>query len=792
MTDTILRYRYSLKALALFILALILTSVDARAENNPSDVKFSVSGTVRDKQNGESLIGATVFVQELKTGSVSDLYGNYSITLPPGTYTLRFSFIGYQSVVRKIDLNKNEHINVELEPVTAELQEVEIKSEKANANVTMPEMSSFRMDIKTIERIPALMGEVDILKVLQLLPGVQQVSEGGSGFSVRGGAPDQNLILLDEATVYNASHLMGFFSVFNNDAIRDVKLYKGDIPPNYGGRLSSVLDVRMNEGNSKKLEINGGIGLIASRLTVEGPIVKDKISFIVSARRTYADLFLALSNNKDLKDNKLYFYDLNAKINYQIDDKNHIFLSGYFGRDVFKNGFARTNWGNGTGTFRWNHLFSQKLFSNYTVVYSSYQYFIGTPTGETNSFEWNSFLHDVGLKGDFSYYINTKNTLKFGFSSIYHMIDPGEAKGIGDQTVFTEVKVPHSYSLESGIYVGNEQKILTKFILKYGLRVSMLNNIGPGTVFVYDSEYNAIDSITYPSGDIYNTYVGLEPRVGLLYEFNQKSSVKASYSRTYQYLQLAQNTAIGTPLDIWFPASPNISPQRGDQVAAGYFRNFFNNTFEASVEIYYKWMDQVIDFKDYAQLLLNNKLEGEVRTGKGWSYGAEFLVKFNKKKVSGWVSYTYSRSFRQIDAINNGNKYPAPYDKPNSISIVGNYQISKRMYVSANWVYATGNPVTFPTGRAVIGGKVVPIYSDRNAYRYQDYNRLDLSYTFTSKDKPGGKFTWDINFSVYNVYNRHNTWTINFVQDNENPDVTYAEKVYLFGIIPSVTFNFHL
>jgi hypothetical protein len=737
-------------------------------------------------------VGATIFVRELKTGAVSDVYGNYSLTLNEGNYTLVYSYIGYMTIVKSIELNKDLKISLELDPQEHQLKEVEITSEKNDKNVVKPEMSTFRMDIKTIQRIPALMGEVDVIKAIQLLPGVQSVGEGSSGFSVRGGAPDQNLILLDEATVYNASHLMGFFSVFNNDAIKDVKLYKGDIPANYGGRLASVLDVRMNEGNSKKFEVNGGIGIIASRLTVEGPIVKDRSSFVVSGRRTYADIFLPLSSNKALQNNRLYFYDLNAKINYRINDNNQVFLSGYFGRDVFKNSFAGMKWGNETATIRWNHLFTKKLFSNFSFIYSNYLYNLGTPAGTNNSFDWTSNLRDLGVKADFSYYMNTKNTIKFGASVIYHMFNPGEAKGIGDETVFADVKVPNSYAYETGVYGTNEQKIGEHFTIKYGLRFSMFQNTGPGTVFEYDDAYKAVDSVVYGKGVLYNTYVGLEPRLGLLYDFDSKQSVKASYARTDQYLQLAQNSTVGTPLDIWFPSSPNVKPQIADQLAVGYFRNFRRNTIETSVEGYYKWMRNVVDFKDFAQLLLNNKLEGEIRTGKAWSYGVEFLVRLNEEKINGWVSYTYSRTFRQINEINNNNPYPAPYDKPNNISIVLNYVISKRFTVSANWVYATGAPVTFPTGRAEIGGKIVPIYSDRNQYRYQDYHRLDLSVSFFSKQKPGRKFNWDLNFSLYNAYNRHNTWSINFTQDNINPDVTYAEKVYLFGIIPSVTFNFHL
>ena len=775
----------------LFFGIFLLLNFSVLSDPLDKPIRHSISGKITDKHSGEALVGATVFVRELKTGAVSDFYGNYSITLNTGNYSLLYSYVGYKTVEKSIELNADIKINIELEPLLHDLKEVEITSEKNDKNVVKTEMSTFRMDIKTIQRIPALFGEVDVIKAIQMLPGVQSVGEGSSGFSVRGGAPDQNLILLDEATVYNASHLMGFFSVFNNDAIKDVKLYKGDIPANYGGRLASVLDIRMNEGNSKKFEVNGGIGLIASRLTVEGPILKDRCSFVVSGRRTYADIFLPLSSNKALHNNKLYFYDLNAKINYKINDNNQIFLSGYFGRDVFKNGFAAMKWGNETATVRWNHLFTKQLFSNFSFIYSNYLYNLGTPAGNNNSFDWTSNLRDLGIKGDFSYYLNTKNTIRFGASVIYHMFNPGNAKGIGDQTVVTNVKVPNNYGFETGVYGSNEQKFGDHFTVKYGLRLSMFQNTGPGTVFHYDSAYNAIDSSVYKAGVLYNTYAGLEPRLGLLYDFNSKHSIKASYARTYQYLQLAQNSTVGTPLDIWFPASPNIKPQIADQVAVGYFRNFRRNTIETSVETYYKWMQHVVDFKDFADLLLNNKLEGEIRTGKAWSYGVEFLVRLNEAKVNGWVSYTYSRTFRQINEINGGSPYPAPYDKPNNISVVLNYVISKRFTVSANWVYATGAPVTFPTGRAEIGGKIVPIYSDRNQYRYQDYHRLDVSLSFYSKEKPGRKFNWDLNFSVYNAYNRHNTWSINFTQDNINPDVTYAEKVYLFGIIPSVTFNFH-
>ena len=778
---------YRIALLIPIILILTLFSASAQKEKLKT---YTIKGKITDGQNGESLIGATIFISETSTGTVSDLYGNFSISLTQGQYSITVSYIGYGSVKKTITLDKDITLNLELSIKQQTLKEVEITSEKDDHNVVRPEMSTFKMDIKTIQSIPALFGEVDIIKAIQMLPGVQSVSEGSSGFSVRGGASDQNLILLDGATVYNASHMLGFFSVFNNDAIKDVKLYKGDIPAAYGGRLSSVLDIHMDDGNSKRFEVNGGIGLISSRLTVEGPIDKDKCSFIVSGRRTYADLYLPLSSTVALRNNKLYFYDLNAKINYKIGENDQIFLSGYFGRDVFKNQFAGMQWGNGTGSVRWNHLFTNKLFSNFSVVYSDYRYLIDGGTTDVSGFQWNASLKDIGVKGDFSYFLNPNNTIRFGVSSTYHMIDPGVAKGTGN-SIFNQLSVPKNYALETGLYADNEEKFGHHLTVKYGLRLSIFQNIGPGTTYQYNSEFITTGSTVHKSGDFFNTYYGLEPRLGLLYEFNEKSSIKASYARTNQYLQLAQNSTVGTPLDIWFPSSPNVKPQLCDQVAMGYFRNLRHNTIETSCELYYKWMQHVIDFKDFAQLLLNDSLEGQLRTGKAWSYGAEFLVRLNEKKLNGWVSYTYSRVFREIPLINNGKTYPAPYDKPNNVAVVLNYRISKRWMVSANWVYATGNPLTFPIGRADVGGKIIPIYSDRNAYRYQSYHRLDISATLYSKPKAGKKFTWDLNASIYNVYDRHNTWSIEFTQDNINPNVTNAEKVYLFGIIPSLTFNFH-
>lgn len=762
----------------------------AVGESDPSVKRYTVSGHVKDAETGEDLFGASVLVVEIGTGSVTNEYGFYSVSLLKGQYSLRFSYTGYKSQVYKVTVEKDILLDIQLTPLSETLKEIEIKADRTDANVKAPEMSIVKMDVKTINKIPALMGEVDIIKAIQLLPGIQSVSEGSSGFSVRGGSPDQNLILLDEATVYNPSHFLGFFSVFNNDAIKDVKLYKGDLPAQYGGRLASVLDVRMKDGNQKKFSGTGGIGLISSRLTLEGPVIEDRTSFIVSGRRTYADLFLPLSKNEGVQDNRLYFYDVNAKINHTFNENNRIYLSGYFGRDIFKNPFANMKLGNSTATARWNHLFSQRLFSNFTTIYSRYEYGLGAANeDEPNSFLWTSKLQDFQVKGDFTFYPSTNHTLRFGFSSTLHIFDPGKAKGTGEESLFTEYALDRTHALESGVYISNDQDIGSRLTLKYGLRFSLFQNVGPVTVYRYDQNFKLADSSKYSPGDFYHTYSGLEPRLGMIYVLDEVSSIKSSYSHTYQYLQLAQNSTAGTPLDIWFAAGPNVKPQVADQVAAGYFRNLRRNTIETSVEVYYKSMRNAIDFKDHAALLLNKQLEGELRFGKAWAYGIELMITVPEGRLNGWVSYTYSRTYRKFKDINDEKAYPAPYDSPHDVSIVMNFEASQRISLSANWIYSTGKPVTFPTGRAVIDGAIVPIYSDRNAYRIKDYHRLDLSVTLHQKPNDH-RFKWDLIFSVYNAYNRHNTWAINFVQDAQNPYKTYAEMTYLFGVIPAVTFNF--
>nr|WP_321453238.1 TonB-dependent receptor [uncultured Carboxylicivirga sp.] len=751
---------------------------------------FTISGTLKDATTGEALIGATIYIKETQGGNITNVYGFYSISLPAGNYHLVYAYLGYNSIEKEISHSQNQVINLELSPASESIDEIVVTSQRKDANVREPQMGVEKLQSKTIKNVPVLMGETDLVKVVQLLPGVSPTSEGSSGFSVRGGNPDQNLILLDEASVYNAGHLMGFFSVFNNDAVKDVKLYKGDIPASNGGRLSSLLDIRMKDGNSKKFTGTGGIGTISSRLTLEGPIVQDKTSFIVSGRRTYVDLFLPLSSDEAIKDNRLYFYDFNAKVNHTINENNRIYLSGYFGRDVFKNDFSKMDFGNKTVTARWNHIFSPKLFSNFTLIGSQYDYALGTVDSGADSFEWESSLYDLSAKVDFDYYINPENTVEFGAQSIFREILPGLARGTDENSLYNEIKVPENRSLEHALYVQNTQKISDWLVLKYGLRWSIFQNIGAGTQYYYDENHEFTNSEHYKTGEVYNTYNGIEPRLGASFILNPTSSIKASYNRTYQYLHLASNSSSGTPLDVWFPSSPNVKPQKADQFSIGYFRNFSDNTIETSIEGFYKKMDNSIDFKDHPDLLLNEYLEGELRFGDAEAYGMEFMLRFNRPKWNGWISYTLSRVERTIPEINDGKSYLSPYDHTHDCSIVLNRKLSERTSLSANWVFYTGSPATYPVGRYEVGGDIIPLYSERNSERMPDYHRLDLSLTLSGKHKENRRWQGEWVFSVYNAYGRKNAWAINFVRDDDDPSITKAQKTYLFSIIPSVTYNF--
>lgn len=770
------------KKISLLILILSLVTPGWAAS------KHTISGYVRD-QHGEELIGANVFVSELAVGTISNTYGFFSLTLPEGSYTLVFNYLGYQDQAKKVELTGNVKMDISLEMASEQIEEVEISSTRRDVNVKQVEMSSTKLQMAEIKRMPVLMGEVDVLKSIQLLPGVQSGVEGSSGFYVRGGNVDQNLILLDDAPVYNASHLAGFFSVFNGDAIKDVKLLKGGIPAEYGGRLSSVVDIKMKEGNSSKIKTEGGIGIISSRLMVEGPVYDGISTFMVAGRRTYADLLLLASRDTMVKESKLYFYDLNAKINLRINDNNRIYLSNYFGRDVV--GFSdvfRMEYGNATTTLRWNHLFSDRLFMDVRGIYSNYTYIMGAEDNIT-TFDWESHIVDYDVNADITYFLNPSNTIKFGGGAILHDFKPGTVTGSID-TVELDYILPDNYALEYNIFIQNEQKITSRLSAQYGLRYSIFQNVGPADYFSFNGqnpqEYTITDTLSAARFGVFNTYSGFEPRLGFRYSLDANSSVKASYQRTYQYLHLATNTTAATPIDVWFPSSPNTKPQRADQYAVGYFRNFFGDKLEASVEVYYKDFNNVIDFKDHAQLLINDKMEAEIRTGYGWSYGAEFMLRKQVGSFTGWISYTLSKTERRIPEVNWGKVFNAPYDKPHNISVVLSYDVSKRLNVSANWVYSTAPPRTFPTGRWEYGNMVNPAFSDRNSVRIFDYHRLDVSATYSM----GKKLNHSLNLSAYNAYNRKNPYSIKFQQNEVESLTTEAYMMYLFGIVPSITYNF--
>ena len=762
---------------------------------------YTISGNIKDSSDGEDLTGANVLVKELKgIGATTNIYGYYSLSLPKGEYTIIYSFIGMKDIAFKVNLTKNIRKDIELGAGAEQLDEVVITGEKENKNVTSNDIGVSSLNMKEIEMIPVLMGEQDIMKTLQLMPGVKSAGEGGSGFYVRGGGADQNLILLDDAPVYNASHMLGFFSVFNSDAIKDVKLYKGAAPAEFGGRLSSVMDIKMKEGNSKRLAVSGGIGLISSRLTIEAPIVKNKGSFIISGRRTYADMFLKMSSDKRLNQSQLYFYDLNLKANYRIGANDRIFLSGYFGRDKFgfsdKFGF---DWGNKTGTLRWNHIFNEKLFSNTTFIYSDYNYVINIQDGLVKI---GSDIQDFNFKQNFDYFLNNKNKIKIGGNVIHHTFKPGDidvASGAG----FNSSSIENRYSVESAVYLLNEQKIGTKLTINYGLRYTNFSQLGPGDMFSYNNYGDIIDTTSYGKKDVVVSYNGLAPRILANYVINKNSSVKASLSRNYQYLHMLSNSTAGTPLDVWMPSSNNIKPEIADQIALGYFRNFKDNLFEFSTEIYYKKIQNALDYKTGAQVTLNEAAEGQLLFGEGRAYGIELFFKKRKGKFTGWISYTLAKSEIKLDEINNANWYPTHQDRTHDISVVGMYQINQRWNVSGSWVYYTGNAVTFPSGKYEMDGQVFNLYTERNGYRMPNYHRMDIGVTLKGKDfkyllnpdtgekkKVNKKFKSSWNFSIYNMYMRENAYMISFEQHPDDPSKTQAVQLSLFKIIPSITYNF--
>ena len=756
------------------ILAIMCSTVVAQQ-------KFTVRGIIKDIQSGETLIGATLRVEEKANLGVSaNEYGFYSISLPKGKYILKVTYVGYVEQVLDIVLDSSVVIDWKLDNKNT-LETVVISSKKKDNNLTKALMGTEILNMKDIAKVPVIFGEKDLLKTIQLLPGIKSAGEGNSGFYVRGGAADQNLILLDEAPVYNASHLLGFFSTFNSDAIKDATIIKGNNPAQYGGRLASVLDVKMKEGNNKAYNVSGGLGIISSRLSVEGPIQKDKSSFIISGRRTYADVFLKASPN--LKDNILYFYDLNAKANYRINSKNRVFLSGYFGRDVlgFGNNFG-IDWGNKTGTLRWNSIVSSKLFSNTSLIYSDYEYNVKIKSGITD-FNINSNIKDWNVKQDFSYFLNPKNSMRFGVQAIHHTITPTIFTGTVNNT---ETKKGRR-SLENALYVNNNYKATEKLTIDYGLRFSAYSILGGDTYNIYNKGVKT-DSVVLASGKTGKTYYNLEPRFTFNFRLNEVSSLKAGYARNTQHLHVLSNSTSSNPTDQWIGNSYNIKPEIADQYSLGYSRNFKDNQYEIGAEVYYKNMKNQIDYKDGADINTAPDVESELLYGKGRAYGLEMIVKKKSGKLTGWVSYTLSRSERLIEGINNSNWYNAKQDRTHDLSVVGIYQLSKNWTLSGVFVYNTGNAVTFPTGKYQIGGETVFQYSNRNANRMPANHRFDLSATYENTKKKRVQGSW--NFSLYNVYGRENAYTITFEDDPNDASKTQANQTSLFRWVPSITYNF--
>ncbi len=780
--------------------------------------RVSLKGYVKDSVTNEFLIGATIELAEAKVGVATNAYGFFSLSVEKGTYTARINYLGYKMYAKKITIDVNKEQDFFLSPTAISLEEVVVSSEKENINVTKNEMSVNQLDVKTIKQIPYVLGEADIIKAIQLLPGVTSVNEGAGGFNVRGGSADQNLVLLDEAVVYNSSHVFGFFSVFNADAIKGVKLYKGGIPANYGGRLSSVLDVHMNEGNSNKFTGKGGIGLIASRLTLEGPLGKKSDgsapgSFLLSGRRSYADIFLPLSSDTSINRSKVYFYDLNMRTNYKLGSRDRLYLSGYFGRDYLELPASFGNsWGNATATLRWNHTFGNKLFANITGIYSNFDYQI--KFFPANSFQWKSSLSDYSVKADFNYYLSNNN-FSFGLGTTYHTFEPGTIMPLGSKSTIKNTNYKERKAFVSFFYVGNEQKLSERLTIHYGLRVSYFARLANDSLKIYKDDKPVVFDATinsYRSGVVsekrfmqedesFAQNVGWEPRFSATYVINDKSSIKTSYNRMFQYIHLLSSSTSPTPLDVYTPSSTFIKPQIADQVAIGYFNNLKNNTYELSFETYYKWLQNQFDFIDGASPLFNENPETILLKGQGKAYGFEIMAKKNTGKLTGWVSYTYSRIQRQISGtdggsgINGGNYYPANFDKPNNLAITGSYQLNKRWSLSANFVYQTGRPITYPVSKYTYNGLVTPEYSDRNQYRVPDYHRLDISATLKCKQRKHWSAQWI--FGIYNVYNQQNAASIYFREqlkgNSETGMGTGIAKAYqltYFGIVPSITYDF--
>jgi hypothetical protein len=795
------------KVICIALLLLFSIPVFSQETNNSetNKQKFTLSGVITDSNSNETLIGVNVLIPELKVGVITNEYGFYSITLPAGNYKIQITSIGFESIEETIELNKNTKKNFELTGNENLLQEVVINSEKTTANIRKPEMSVNKLSISAIKKMPVVMGEVDVIKSILFLPGVTNAGEGQSGFNVRGGGADQNLILLDEAMIFNSSHVFGFFSVFNPDAIKDLKLYKGGIPSKYGGRVSSVLDIYQKDGNSKEFHMNGGVGLITSRILAEGPIVKDKGSFLIGGRASYAHLFLRLADN----DNTAYFYDLNTKLNYKLNANNNLYLSGYFGRDIFSlnETFANT-YGNATLNLRWNHLFNDKLFSNLSFIYSDYYYGL---TLDFLGFDWNSGIRNYNLKYDFKHYLSNSIKLNYGFNSTYYDFNPGTIDPSGTNSSVNFKQLEKKYALENGIYLEAEQILTDKLAVNYGIRYSIFNRLGSSTINQYENgqpvDYDSdlkiyekgkpIGTTFYKKNKTIANFDNFEPRLSLAYELNENQSVKASYNRMVQYLQLVSNTNSPTPLDVWTPSDQYIKPQIADQVGLGYFNNFKNNEYTLELETFYKKIKNRMDYIDGANLIANEAIEQVILNGEMRSYGLEILLRKNTGKFNGWIAYTLSKSQQRTPGrtpdeigINNGEWYRSAYDKLHNLAVTGNYTLSEKWNFGGNFTLQSGQAATFPTNQYYVYQEIsIPLYGKRNASSLPLYHHLDVSATYIPKPfkKKGWQGEWV--FSIYNLYNRRNTASMSF-RENADTGANEAVRLSIFGIIPSVSYNF--
>lgn len=761
---------------------------------------ITLSGYVKDGANGEDLIGVSVFTTgAVRYGAVTNAYGYYALTIPAGSYEVVFSYIGYATEKRQLNLKANTTLNINLNTEAQQLVEVTVTDKRVEETLSKPQMSVASLSAREIKKIPQFLGEVDVIRTLTLLPGVSTVGEGANGFNVRGGNVDQNLILLDDAPVFNSSHLFGFFSIFNGDAVKDVKLFKGGMPAQYGGRLSSVLDVRQIDGNNQKFGANGGLGLLSSRLMVEGPVVNDKVSFMLAGRRSYQDIFFGLSDNPELSNTILYFYDLNGKISWEINPRNKVYLSGYYGRDLFgANDLFDFGWGNGTVTLRWNNLISPKLFLNVTGVYSDYTYNLGTPDTDITPFKWQSRIKNTMGKLALTYYANSKHTIDFGAEGVYYHFDPGTISGVID------ARLQNEYAYEQALFVNDEYKINNRLTIATGLRYAFFFNLGGRTIRYYEgteiSDQTWTEERQFDRGEVVATYAGIdgfEPRLAANYRVTDNSAIKLSYNRNRQFIQLISNGTTPTPIDVWRPAGQYIKPAIANQIALGWFQSFFQKTITFNTEIYYKRFEDLLEYKNGANLIFSDYIETELLSGQGRAYGLELMLEKKTGKFTGWVSYTLARTERQVDRgtdptqwINDGNWYPANYDKTHDISVVATYTLNDRWDVSANFAFQTGRPMSPPGSRGTFEGISYPVTLLRNNQRIPNYHRLDVAANYHFKKKLKDRFEQSLNIGIYNVYARKNAYSV-FFRQNTDTGQTEAVRLSIFATaIPSITYNF--